>query len=74
MYAAHWQREQAAVSGMHACEGPAEDSMPRGNMVSMKSSKLRAAASPPSPACLPRRRLQVAWLMHKVFVMVPNTC
>ena len=31
---------------------------PAGNCLCMKSSKLRAAASPPSPACLPRSRLR----------------
>lgn len=39
--------------------------MPRGNVVSMNSSKLRAAASPPSPACLPRKRLHIPWLVRK---------
>ena len=43
-----------------ACIGLSE-SAPRGNVLSMNSSKLRAAASPPSPACLPRSRLHVAW-------------
>ncbi len=53
IYATQQQGEAQCLT----CEATVEESVLRGNVVSMNCSKLRAAASPPSPACLPRSRL-----------------